>query len=74
MKHLTIYLTRVHRTGESGSRPVSEANSKHATGISTDEEDRLAYPQFLTYIPDTPSNVIEDVHFGGMIASHFLLP
>jgi len=60
-------------TGEGGSRPISEANSKHATGISTDEEDRLAYPQFITYMPDTPTEVIEDVHFGGMIASHFLV-
>ena len=58
--------------GENGVRPVSEASASHATGISTNEEDRLAYPQFITYIPELPSEIIEDVHYGGLTASHFL--
>ena len=58
--------------GENGARHVSEASASHATGISTNEEDRLSYPQFITYNPELPSEIIEDVHIECLVASHFL--
>ena len=60
-------------TGENGLRPVIEDHPFHAEGISTADEDRLSYPDFITYLPDNPQEKVEDVHFSGMIASHFLV-
>ena len=59
--------------GENGLRPVIEDHPFHAEGISTADEDRLSYPDFITYLPDNPKEKVEDVHFSGMIASHFLV-
>ena len=53
-------------------RPIIEDHPQHAPGISTNVEDRLSYPHFINYVPDNPNSVLEDVHQGGMIASHFL--
>ena len=54
------------------SRPISEADSLHIAGISTANNERLAYPSYLNYDPNAPKEVVEDIHNGGMIASHFL--
>ena len=56
----------------SGYRPVMEDHELHASGISTEPEDRISYPHFLNYVPDAPEMIIEDVHQAGMIISHFL--
>ena len=47
-----------------------EDHELHASGISTEPEDRISYPHFLNYVPDAPEMIIEDVHQAGMIISH----
>lgn len=54
-------------------RPISESDSIYPTGISTDPDQRLSYPQFVSYDPNTPSNPTEDVHASGKIISHYLV-
>lgn len=54
-------------------RPMSEADSLHAPGISETNEGRLSYPTFLSYNPNTPTKKYEDVHYAGQIISHFLV-
>ncbi len=54
------------------SRPLSEDDDLHVNGISTDESDRLSYPQYITYSPNSPEVNESDVHNTGQIMSHFL--
>jgi hypothetical protein len=56
-----------------GSRPLSEADAQHAPGISLEEDQRLSYPQYLTYDSNYPTEPVEDVHMSGMIISHYLV-
>jgi hypothetical protein len=56
-----------------GSRPMSESDSLHAPGISLEEDQRLSYPQYLTYNPNEPLIPTEDIHTAGMIISHYLV-
>lgn len=56
----------------SASRPLSENEAMHAPGISTDEDQRLSYPQYINYDPNFQSVPIEDIHISGMIISHYL--
>ena len=55
------------------SRPMSEDDSLHAPGISTAEDQRLSYPDYLTYNPNAAAIPIEDIHMSGMIISHYLV-
>lgn len=54
------------------SRPLNENDSLHVQGISSDEDQRLSYPQYLNYDPNFPKEPIEDVHIAGMTISHYL--
>jgi hypothetical protein len=54
-------------------RPVTEDDYLHAPGISSDPSERLSYPEFINYDPNFPKIPVEDVHYTGMIASHFLV-
>lgn len=56
------------------SRPLSEDDDLHPGGIGTDDaSSRLTYPDYLTYDPNYPEAPYEDVHYGGMILSHYLV-
>jgi len=55
------------------SRPISERDPMHVVGISTDPDQRLSYPQYLNYNPNDPTIPIEDIHYAGMIISHYLV-
>lgn len=55
------------------SRPISENDPLHVSGVSTDSDQRLSYPQFIDYNPNDPTVPIEDVHYSGMIVSHYLV-
>ena len=62
-----------------GARPIAESDDLHTSMdsngkkiITTDEESRLSYPDFINYINNGPEVPLEDVHAGGMIISHFL--
>ena len=57
----------------SASRPLSESDPVHSPGNSTDEDQRLSYPQYLNYDPNAPTENFEDVHVSGMILSHYLV-
>ncbi|MBC7429494.1 MAG: hypothetical protein H7336_12825 [Bacteriovorax sp.] len=54
------------------SRPMSEDDPLHSPGISTDQDQRLAYPQYINYDPNYPAEPVEDIHITGMIISHYL--
>lgn len=54
------------------SRPLLEDDDIHAVGISSAIDERLSYPDYLHYDVAAPETVIEDVHYAGQIASHFL--
>lgn len=54
-------------------RPISENDSLHVAGLSTDPDQRLSYPQFIGYNPNNPSIPVEDIHYSGMIVSHYLV-
>ena len=56
-----------------GSRPMSESDSIHVTGVSTEEDQRLSYPQYLNYDPNHSEVPMEDIHISGMIISHYLV-
>lgn len=55
------------------SRPMTEADPMHITGIDTTSEGRLSYPAFLMYDPNDPEHPYEDVHYAGQITSHYLV-
>lgn len=57
----------------SASRPITEADSLHAPGISTEDDQRLSYPEYLNYNPNKPETPVEDIHYSGMIISHYLV-
>ena len=57
----------------SASRPMTESDSLHAPGISTDPDQRLSYPQYLNYNPYSPTIPVEDIHYSGMTISHYLV-
>ena len=54
------------------SRPISEDEEIHAHGISSTPGEKLSYPAFITYEANAHDQIIEDIHNGGMIASHYL--
>lgn len=56
-----------------GRRPLSEEHPMHSPGISSATDERLSYPDYLLYEPFQPGFPIEDVHNGGMFASHYLV-
>lgn len=56
----------------SSSRPLSEDDTLHVPGLSTSDDERLSYPQYLNYDPNAPEAPIEDIHMSGMIISHYL--
>ena len=55
------------------SRPLSEDDPLHSSGIETTFQGRLSYPTYLNYDPNEPDANIEDVHYAGQIISHFLV-
>jgi len=55
------------------SRPLSENDSLHISGLSTDADQRLSYPQYIGYDPNRPTIPVEDIHLSGMIISHYLV-
>ena len=56
------------------SRPLSEDDAIHPQGVGTDESSsRISYPNYLTYDPNLPEVPYEDIHYAGMILSHYLL-
>ena len=55
------------------SRPMSENDPAHISGISTTSEGRLSYPQYLLYDPNYPTSPVEDEHYAGQIISHYLV-
>lgn len=55
------------------ARPLTEASSIHSTTVSETFNGRLLYPEYLTYEPNEPELIIEDVHNSGTIISHFLV-
>ncbi len=62
----------------SAARPMSEGQSIHASSVGTDQDSRLAYPDYLTYDPNQYDRLdgkdpqeIEDIHYAGQIASHY---
>lgn len=56
-----------------GQRPLTESSSLHSPGISSATDERLSYPDYLLYEPYQPEFPLEDVHNGGMFASHYLV-
>lgn len=56
------------------SRPLSEDDALHPAGIGTDDaSSRITYPNYLTYDPNLPEVPYEDIHYAGMIISHYLV-
>lgn len=55
------------------SRPMSEDDPIHVAGLSTDDDGRLSYPQYIHYDPNQPDKPFEDIHVAGQIISHFLV-
>ncbi|MBL6989963.1 MAG: hypothetical protein ISR65_09305 [Bacteriovoracaceae bacterium] len=55
------------------SRPMSEDDPIHATGISTAPDARLSYPRYVNYDANDPTSNTEDVHAAGQIVSHYLV-
>lgn len=55
------------------SRPMSESDSAHISGISETSEGRLSYPQFIHYDAYRPNTMVEDVHLTGQILTHYLV-
>jgi len=55
------------------SRPLSENSFLHIPGISTDPAERLSYPAYLTYEPNKPGVVFEEIHVSSMIITHYLV-
>lgn len=59
--------------GSAQSRPMTEADPMHIEGIDVTSEGRLSYPQFLFYDPNSPTMPLEDIHYAGQIAGHYLV-
>ncbi len=55
------------------SRPMSESDSLHMGALSKTAEGRLSYPTYISYDPNNHEQAVEDVHFGGLITSHYLV-
>ncbi len=55
------------------SRPISEEDPTHISGVETTSEGRLSYPQFLMYDSNEPTVPFEGVHQAGQIASHYFV-
>ncbi len=55
------------------SRPMSERDALHVPSLSTDPDQRLSYPQYIDYNPNDPTVPVEDVHYSGMVISHYLV-
>lgn len=55
------------------SRPMQEDDSLHTSGLSSDPDQRLSYPQYIGYDPNRPTIPVEDIHLSGMITSHYLV-
>jgi hypothetical protein len=55
------------------SRPLDEDDALHMEGISTAPGERLKYPDFVQYDPNSKNYVYEDVHYAGQIVSHYLV-
>lgn len=53
-------------------RPMREDDDMHEDKLSADELGRLAFPDYITYVPKDGDTVLEDVHNAGMIMSHYL--
>jgi hypothetical protein len=58
---------------QNASRPMSEADSIHVSGIDQTASGRLSYPQFLNYNPHSPTSDVADIHYAGQIISHFMV-
>ncbi len=57
-----------------GARPLSEEDSLHKVSVSTTGyNNRLSYPQYITYNSSSPTNSQGDIHYTGQIFSHFLV-
>ncbi len=55
------------------SRPMTEADPAHISGLDTTSEGRLSYPAFLMYDSNDPDHPTEGVHYAGQITSHYLV-
>lgn len=55
------------------SRPLTESDPLHVPGLSESDDERLSYPQYITYNPNNPTKPLEDVHTAGGIVSHYLV-
>lgn len=55
------------------SRPISEDDALHVSALKDDNENRLRYPDYLTYDPNEPTVPSETLHNAGMIISHYLV-
>jgi hypothetical protein len=55
------------------SRPMTENDPLHVAGVSTASDQRLSYPTYLNYNPNYSTIPFEDVHYAGMIISHYLV-
>ena len=55
------------------SRPLTEDDSLHAPGISVEKSERISYPNYLPYEPNSSHILFEDIHNAGMIISHYLV-
>ncbi len=55
------------------SRPMTEDDPLHISAVSSDPDQRLAYPDYLTYNPNYSTVPNEDIHTAGMIISHYLV-
>lgn len=54
------------------SRPMTEDDPLHISALSTDPDQRLSYPDYLTYNPNASTIPNEDIHTAGMVVSHYL--
>lgn len=55
------------------SRPLSEDDPIHLDGISKSSGQRLSYPDYINYDPNNLDILDEDIHYTGMITSHYLV-
>ncbi len=55
------------------SRPMKEDDRVHSSAVSSDPDQRLSYPQYIGYDPNRPTIPVEDIHYSGMIISHYLV-
>lgn len=53
-------------------RPLSEGDPIYDFGISTEDDERLSYPRYINFDPNFPTNNVEDIHYTGQIASHYM--